>query len=144
MPKPYASGVIAASAESVWAVVRAFNGLPSWHPAITASELTSGAEGQVGAVRKLTLADGGEVTERLVALDEQDRRYTYVFEGPNPFGVRSYASTIEVAEVTDTGHAFLQWRGEFDAEGADEAGLVDVFRSGVYATGIQGLQQRFG
>jgi Polyketide cyclase / dehydrase and lipid transport len=80
----------------VWEVARKFDGLPSWHSGIVASELTSGLEGQVGAIRKLTLAGGAVVTERLVGLDEEDRGYTYTFDGPNPFGVRRYISTIRV------------------------------------------------
>ena len=51
------------------------------------------------------------VTERLVTLDDEDRSYTDIFDGPNPFGVRRYISTIRVAEVTDTGQAFVEWWG---------------------------------
>lgn len=42
MPKPYASGVVPADADTVWRMVRDFNGLPSWHPAIEASEIEPG------------------------------------------------------------------------------------------------------
>jgi len=144
MPRPYASGVVPASADAVWEVVRAFDGLPSWHPAIASSELTSGSEGQVGAVRRLTLGDGGVVTERLVTLDDGDRSYTYTFDGPNPFGVRRYVSTVRVAAVTDTGQAFVEWWSEYDAEAADEAKLDELFAGGVYGGGIAALQKRFG
>ena len=47
MPKPYASGVVAASIEAVWELVRPFDGLPQWHPTIAQSSLSQGAEGQV-------------------------------------------------------------------------------------------------
>jgi Polyketide cyclase / dehydrase and lipid transport len=140
MPRPYASGVVPASSAEVWEKVRPFNGLPAWHPAIETSTLTEGVEGQVGAVRRLTLADGGIVIERLTVLDDDDCTYTYVFDGPNPFGVRRYLSTVRVAPITDTGHAFVEWWGEFDAEGADEERLTELFRDGVYAAGIAGLQ----
>ena len=63
MPKAYSSGVVPASADSVWEVVRPFDGLPAWHPAIESSEITSGSAGEVGAVRRLTLGDGGVVVE---------------------------------------------------------------------------------
>ena len=111
MPRPYASGVVPASSAEVWAKVRPFNGLPAWHPAIETSTLTEGVEGQVGAVRRLTLGDGGVVIERLTVLDDDDCTYTYVFDGPNPFGVRRYVSTVRVAPITDTGHAFVEWWG---------------------------------
>ncbi|MCW0213741.1 MAG: SRPBCC family protein [Pseudonocardia sp.] len=143
MPRPYSSGVVPASADAVWEVVREFDGLPSWHPAIDRSELTSGAEGAVGAVRRLTLGDGGVVTEKLIAIDDADRRYTYAFIEDNPFGCRRYVSTVRVAPVTDTGEAFVEWWAEFDAEGADEQKLVDLFANGVYGSGIAALRERF-
>lgn len=142
MPKPYASGVVRTSAEAVWELARVFDGLPVWHPAIAESRLTEGQEGLVGAVRRLTLGDGAVVVERLVALDDESRSLTYVFV-ENPFGVRRYSSTIRVAEVTDTGHAFVEWWGEYDADGADEDKLTALFGKGVYAAGIKALQKRY-
>jgi hypothetical protein len=143
MPRPYASAVIPASADEVWAVVRLFDGLPTWHPGIAASSLDSGVEGQVGAVRRLTLADGGIVVEDLLALDDPGRSCTYsILE--SPFAVRRYVSTIRVAPVTDTGQAFVEWWTEFDADAADEAGLSEQFGAGVFAGGLRGLQKHFG
>jgi hypothetical protein len=143
MPRPYASAVVPASAAEVWRVVRDFDGLPGWHPAIAASELTSGTAAEVGALRRLTLADGGVVVERLVTLDDGDRSYTYeILE--SPFAVRRYVSTVRVAPVTDSGHAFVEWWSEYDADAGDEDELSLVFADGVYAAGIAGLRERFG
>jgi hypothetical protein len=143
MPRPYASAVVPASAAEVWRVVRDFDGLPGWHPAIAASELTSGTAAEVGALRRLTLADGGVVVERLVTLDDGDRSYTYeILE--SPFAVRRYVSTVRVAPVTDSGHAFVEWWSEYDADAGDEDELSSVFADGVYAAGIAGLRERFG
>lgn len=143
MPRPYASGVVPASADDVWHLVRDFDGVPGWHPAIAASELTSGTAAEVGAVRRLTLADGGIVVERLVSLDDGDRSYTYeILE--SPFAVRRYVSTIRIAPVTDSGHAFVEWWSEYDADSYDEAELSALFADGVYAAGIAGLREWFG
>jgi Polyketide cyclase / dehydrase and lipid transport len=143
MPRPYASAVVPASADEVWGLVRDFNGLPGWHPAITKSTMDSGTPAEVGSVRRLVLGDGGVVVERLVTLDDADRRYTYeILE--SPFPVRRYVSTIRIAPVTDVGHAFVEWWSEYDAEGADETGLSDTFAGGVYGSGLAALQQRFG
>ena len=143
MARAYASGVVSASADEVWALVRDFDGLPSWHPAIKASEIEEGTNHVVGAVRKLTLDGGAVVRERLVTLDDTDRTYTYEFTDPGPMPVRSYRSTIRVAPVTDTGGAFVEWRCWFDSEAADEAGMSRQFSQGVYTTGIEALQRRF-
>ena len=143
MARAYGSGVVHAPADEVWALVRDFDGLPAWHPAIKASEIEEGTNLVVGAVRKLTLDGGGAVRERLVTLDDADRSYTYEFTDAGPFPVRSYRSTIRVAPVTDTGGAFVEWHCWFDSEGAAEAGMVRQFSRGVYGAGIEALQQRF-
>lgn len=143
MPRPYSSGLVPATADQVWSVVRDFNGLPGWFSVITNSEIEQGSNGMVGCVRKLTLGDGGVVRERLVALDDTDRSYTYEFTDPGPFPVRSYRSTVRVAPVTDTGEAFVEWWAWYDSEAADEAAMTDTFATGVYATAIAELKARF-
>jgi polyketide cyclase/dehydrase/lipid transport protein len=143
MPRPYASGVVPASADAVWTYIRDFDGLPTWHPAISASELTSGGTGaEVGAVRRLTLADGGTVVERMLVLDDADRRCTYEFL-ENPFGARRYVSTLRVAPVTASGEAFVEWWSEFDSDAGDEERLAALFADGVYGSGIGALQKHF-
>jgi hypothetical protein len=143
MPRPYASGVVPASAAEVWSAMRDFNGLPGWHPTIEGSELTAGGSGaEVGALRRLTLADGGVVVERLLVLDDADRSCTYEIV-ESPFAVRRYVSTFRVAPVTDSGQAFVEWWSEYDADGPDEEGLSQLFAGGVYGAGIKALQERF-
>lgn len=143
MPRPYASAVIPASADEVWAVVRRFNGLADWIPTIESSTLDKGAEGQIGAVRRLTVAGAGVVVENLLAMDDVGRSYTYSFL-ESPFAVRRYIATIRVAPLTDTGQAFVEWWAEFDADAAHEAKLSDLFGQGVFAGGLKGLKQHFG
>jgi ribosome-associated toxin RatA of RatAB toxin-antitoxin module len=143
MPRPYASGVVPASADDVWSLVRDFNGLPSWLPAVTGSELTEGGSGaEVGAVRRLTLGDGGVVVERLLELNDADRRCTYEIV-ESPFAVRRYVSTFRVAPVTASGQTFVEWWSEFDAEADDEKGLTATFADAVYGAGIEALQKHF-
>jgi ribosome-associated toxin RatA of RatAB toxin-antitoxin module len=142
MPRPYASGVVPASVDDVWSVIGDFNSLPDWLPAITASELTSGGGAEVGAVRRLTLSDGGIVVERLLVLDAPDHSITYEFV-ENPFGARRYISTLRIAPVTATGETFVEWWSEFDADEADEKRLTEFFAGGVYGSGIAALRYRF-
>lgn len=144
MAKSFASMVIPASADRVWAVVRDFNGLPAWHPAISASELADGAHPtEVGAVRELALADGATVREQLVALDDVERSYTYdMLSGPFP--IRTYRSTVRVFPITDSDQSLVEWFAHYDAEAADEAELDKTFAQGVYGAGLQGLRASFG
>lgn len=143
MARSYASAVVPGSADEVWSLVRDFNGLPGWQPVIAASEIEGGGPAcEVGAMRRLTLADGGEVRERLVSLDDAARSYTYEIV-TGPFPVRSYVSTIRVLPVTATGESFVEWFGDYDADGADEPELDETFGRGVYGTGLKALAGRF-
>lgn len=140
MTLSYASAVIPASADRVWSIVRDFNGLPETHPGIASSTIEGGAApAEVGCVRALTLADGGQVRERLVALDDRDRSYTYEIL-TSPFPIRSYVATIRVRPVTSGDESFVEWYAHFDADAADEAKLDETFSSGVFATGLGGLR----
>ncbi|MEA5360398.1 SRPBCC family protein [Amycolatopsis sp., V23-08] len=142
MPRPYASGVVAAPVDKVWARVRAFGDLPDFLGAIGHCEIVEGADGHVGAVRRLTLAAGGDpFDERLLVLDDPARTLTYAFTGANPFGVRRYVSTIRVSPVTDTGESFVEWWAEYDADAAQEEELNRTFAQDVYGGGIDGLRK---
>lgn len=100
-----------------------------------------GVDGQVGAVRRLTLADGGDpFDERLLVLDDPGRTLTYAFTGANPFGVRRYVSTIRVSPVTDTGESFVEWWAEYDDADQEEE-LDRTFAQDVYGGGIAGLRK---
>jgi len=142
MPKPYASAVLPVSADLVWESIRDFAGIAGWHPGISSAELEGGAGDQVGTVRRL-IGPGGEVfRERLLALDDTARSYTYEFL-ESPFPVRSYEATIRVTPVTDTGYAFVEWMATYDADAEEEAQLTKTFSRGVFATGLAALRDRF-
>ncbi len=141
MPEAFASAVIPADAAAVWAVVRDFDGLPRWHPAIEASELETPGD-SVGAVRHLTLGDGGQVREVLAALDDTTRTLVYEILD-SPFPVRLYRSTMRVVPVTTTGESFVEWGVVFDCDSADADGLVDLFGDGVFGAGLTGLGAHF-
>ncbi|MEH0637364.1 SRPBCC family protein [Streptomyces bottropensis] len=118
MAQAYWSSVFTSSADETWAVVRRFNGLPDWLPAIRASGIIGGEGGLTpGAVRLLTGVDGGIYRERLVGLDDAGRKLSYeIVEAPLP--VRGYRSTLHVQPVSDTGGAFLSRHATFEpAEG---------------------------
>lgn len=143
MPDVSTSTVVPADAEAVWSVVRDFDGLPTWHPGISASELEDGARtDQVGAVRHLTLGDGGAVREQLVALDDRERRLTYsILE--SPFPVRDYRSTIGVLPVAASGECVVTWSVLFDCDLDDADRLSTLFGRDVFGTGLSGLVSYF-
>ncbi len=144
MTEVYTSSVIGAPADQVWAAIRDFNGLPSWHPAIAESRIEGGAPAdQVGCVRAFRLKDGGFIREKLLALSDYDFACTYsILE--SPMGVENYIATLKLSPITDGGRTFAEWSAEFDCdpERADE--LTDLIGNGVFQGGFDALKGRFG
>ncbi len=146
MARSYRSAVIPAPVERVWSVVRDFDGMPLWHPAIASSEIEDARPAaEVGCVRHLSLPDGATIRERLVALDEPGRSCTYeILDGPFP--IRSYRAVIRVAPITGSGETFVEWYGDYDPETAGpeaERQLEETFGDTVYAPGLSGLRKHF-
>ena len=144
MAEVYTSSVIGAPAERVWAVIRDFNGLPEWHPAIAESRIEGGAPAdQVGCVRAFRLRDGGFIRERLLALSDYDYSCTYAIL-ESPMGVENYVATLKLTPITDGGRSFAEWSAAFDCPPEREAELVATIGQGVFQGGFDSLKSRFG
>jgi len=105
------SETIDASASKVWDAVKNFDGLNTWHPALAKDEIVEGKNNHVGAVRLLTLKDGGTIKEKLLAYDSAHRSMHYsIIEGVLPFS--HYTSTISVKSAGKN-KATITWSGSF-------------------------------
>ncbi|HEX7110507.1 MAG TPA: SRPBCC family protein, partial [Aestuariivirga sp.] len=61
MARAYASAIIKAPVETVWSLIRDFNGLPSWAASIVDSKIEGGLDSDVvGCVRSFHTDDGTE------------------------------------------------------------------------------------
>ncbi len=144
MVKVYTSSVLAAPADQVWRVVRDFNGLPDWHPAIADSRIESGLPAdRVGCVRNFNLKDGGNIREQLLSLSDYDMTCSYSIL-VSPMGVENYVATLKLTPVTDGNRTFAEWSAEFDCEPGRERELAELVGNGVFQGGFDALKQRFG
>jgi hypothetical protein len=145
MARSYASTVIDAPADEVWARIRDFNGLATWHSGLVASsEIEEGKAGdQVGAVRSFTLADGTHLRERLLSHSDAQRAYSYNFE-KTPFDVDNYHATIKVTPVTDGNKSFVEWWTTFDCNRDEQGHWKDFFANQVFQGGFDALKAHFG
>ncbi len=135
---------INAPADVVWAKVNNFGDLGAWHPAVAKTEITAGTNNEVGAVRLLTLQDGGTITEKLTAYDPASNTYSYeILEGVLP--VSGYASTIQVLPVGSGSE--VVWAGNFKRKDTsarpskdknDDAATTTI--SAVYRGGLNNLK----
>jgi hypothetical protein len=143
--KIFISSVVDAPADTVWGAIRDFDGLPSWHPAVAASEIQGGRpSSDVGCVRVLTLGDGARVVETLLELSDVKRSVTYdIVE--SPLGVEGYVATLSVTPITDGDRSYVQWTAEFEpAEGQDGAERAEFIGTNVFQGGLTALGEKVG
>jgi hypothetical protein len=92
-----------------------------------------------GRVRHLSISDGSEETEQLVAFDDRAHFYTYMNvteRGPSP--IWDYESTIRVRDEGDS--SVVEWVGSFEtANERAERGAV-AFIGGHYEAGLERLK----
>lgn len=129
------------SADQAWEVLRDFGGIADWHPAI----VKSGIEGEagilgVGAVRRLELANGAVLRERLIEFDDGLRALAYVFE-ESPVPVDGYRAQVRVDEVADLAdRCVVCWSAGFKVrEAGTEAEFEELVR-GLIVQGHEGLE----
>ncbi len=126
MPSVSGSIVINVPAEVTWGIVRDFNGLPGWQEGIAASEIEGGGDAnRIGAVRRLTTADGATIRETLLELSDAERYLRYnAIEAPVP--VRNYVGVLRVM-AEGGGQSRLEMTSSWENDPADEKQLVDMF-----------------
>jgi uncharacterized membrane protein len=134
----YISDVIDAPIEKVWSIMRDFNEMPSYHPAIRKSIIEGGGPSDpVGCVRRLTLGEGF-VRERLLCMDDGNRAFTYeIIEGTLP--VRGYVAGVRLHRVTAGNRTFAEWWADFEVVGAEHDAMVAQIGNNVFAAGFQAV-----
>lgn len=103
---------IAAPPEAVWAIIKNFEAIGKWHPAV--AKVVADGGNTVGATRTLTLKSGGEIKEVLTKYDDAGMSYSYEIPEVNidVLPVNTYTSQISV-KAADGGHSTLEWRAAF-------------------------------
>ena len=131
----------------VWSLVKNWNGLHKWHPAFSNTEIKSGENNKLGAVRTLTMTDGAKFDEELLGFSEKKRLYSYRIMGDSPLPVADYSSSISVKSGKAKGSSVLVWKGKFKRKvvdnppaGQDDAGAKKTI-IGAYQAGLQNARK---
>jgi uncharacterized protein YndB with AHSA1/START domain len=141
MARAYASIILKAPVETVWSLVRDFNGLPTWAPAVAKSRIEGGLDSDVvGCVRSFYTHDGTHIRERLLALDDANYFMTYNFEKP-AFPVRNYIATLRLYPVTHGDQTFAEWEATFDEAPGDEGRYERIVSRDVFAANWKNLSK---
>jgi mxaD protein len=137
---------INASADKVWNLVKDFNGLNNWHPAVAKDDIVEGTNNTVGAVRLLSLKGGGTIKEKLLAFDATGHSFRYtIVEGVLP--VSNYTSRLSVKSA-GAGKSTVSWSGKFQrkntgdnpGDSENDKTAVDTI-TGVYQGGLDNLKK---
>jgi Polyketide cyclase / dehydrase and lipid transport len=138
---------INAPAEKVWAVIGNFQDM-SWHPAFAKTEGT-GANDPASAIRKLTLASGGTIDEKLNKYDAAGKSMSYEITNVDVkvVPVTNYTATLSVSGTGDK--STVEWKGAFyrgyvnndpPPELSDEAAVAAI--TGVFKGGLAALKTK--
>ncbi|HEU4459367.1 MAG TPA: SRPBCC family protein [Methylibium sp.] len=135
---------IDAPADAVWAIVKDFDALAKWHPAVEASPADKG--NTEGSVRNLKLKGGGALVETLEKYNAAGKSYGYRAKDGGALPVTNYTSTITVSG--EGAKSSVEWRGAFyrgfpnndpPPDQNDEAAVKAV--TGVYKAGLENLKK---
>jgi len=135
-----------APASAVWFNLHSFGDMGAWHPAVKKTEIVDGYNNKAGAVRLLTLQDGGTIKEKLLDYKFKEKSFKYeIIEGVLP--VSNYVSTLKVSEAKD-GKSLVTWTGNFKRKDLSDKpatgqGDEDAVKAiiGVYKGGLENLKK---
>ena len=130
--------------EKVWAIVKDFDALSKWHPAVASSVADKGNE--IGSTRMVVLKAPGDPSFAEILDKYDDAAHSYKYElpkvDPKVLPVNNYTSTISVLD-NGKGGSTVEWKGAFyrgymlndpPPELNDEnsvAAVVKVYRAGL-------------
>jgi uncharacterized protein YndB with AHSA1/START domain len=143
MPTITVSSVIDAPIEQVWARIRDFNGLPSWHPRMVESHIEDGrGPTEIGCVRAFKVASGATIREKLLAFSDDDHLTTYSIIG-HPAPISNHTATLKLERVTDGDRTFAVWDSSFDAPADQAAVIAKGMADNVFQGGFDALKSHF-
>jgi hypothetical protein len=121
--------------DKVWSAISGIGGLDRWFPVIARCSVEGDG---VGAIRTLELVSGGEIRDRIDAINSEARRFVYN-RIVHPFPVSKYIGTVEVRDA-DNRQAEVSWSLEIDVE-AEVREETTTFLQKALSDGISGIEQ---
>ncbi|MFV2093671.1 MAG: SRPBCC family protein [Hyphomicrobiales bacterium] len=142
MVKVFVSSVIDASTDKVWNVVRDFNAMPGWHPAIARSMIEAGRPSDaIGCIRSFHLTDGTHIREQLLMLSDFDFTFTYsIIEAG--LDLQNYVASMKLTPVTDGNRTFAEWTAEFETTPGKETEMAGMVSADVFQAGFDALKNK--
>ncbi len=140
MPMVEFSAVLDSDAGHAWGVLKKFGEISKWHPSIVESSIEDNQpDGLVGCIRKLTLADGAIVRERLMSMDDLNLTLSYCFEQA-PLPLDNYVATVKLVALTGQSKTSIKWSAGFDLQDPNIAEHYQELIRNLIVDGHNGLK----
>ncbi|MEM9054109.1 MAG: SRPBCC family protein [Pseudomonadota bacterium] len=123
--------------EVIWDLVGEFGNMSKWTGLPPETCIADGEE--VGAIRTLTLPDGGTIIDRLEAKTERSYSYSIINMDKAPLPFSSYQATLSVSRISET-KTRLDWRGVFEPRDISEAEAI-TFAQNMYQRGLDMMKR---
>lgn len=129
---------INASKDRVWRKISNIAGLPTWVVDVKKTTYLSKRKTGVGAIRLITLEDGNQIEEHVVAW-RRGEYFTYIATKGLP--LRAYVATISI-KVKSKNTIQLTWQSYLNSEKMSEKEFLDfiVFMAAFYETSLENLK----
>lgn len=134
--------IINAPIKKVWQIMRDFNGLPTYHPAIKASRIeNSGDPQKIGSIRYLTL-QSGFVREELLMLDDSTYAFDYsIIETSLP--IENYVASVRLRSNLSNTQTIGEWWADFNVvHPADKKEIIELVGQGVFREGFLAISAK--
>jgi Polyketide cyclase / dehydrase and lipid transport len=135
------STILDAPTDTVWGLIRDFNGHDRWHPLVRRSTIERGQPSdKVGCVRRFVLADGSELREQLLTLSDLEQSYSYCLLD-TPIPLFNYVAHVRLLPVTDSNRTFWHWEGNFTTMPGEEDRMMKLVGVEVYEAGFEAIRR---
>ena len=126
MARVYISAVMDIPLGEAWAVLRAFNALPVYHPFFSKSDIEDGKPSdQIGCVRNFYTHEGGHIREELLTLSDREHVCCYrIIEATLP--VQNYVAEMRLKTITEGNKTFGEWWAEYEVADKDAESVHQI------------------
>ncbi len=125
--------------QKVWKKISNIVGLPLWLVDVKKTTYLSKKKKKVGAIRKITFADGNTIEEHVVAWKEGEY-FTYIATEGLP--LRAYVATLSIKPLNKK-NTQLTWQSYFNSKKMTKKQFVDFVTSieTFYETSLENLKK---
>lgn len=140
--------VINASIKEIWAVLKDFDQISTWHPDVKSS--VGDGKNKSDSIRSMTLSSGGIIEESLDYYSDKDHEYNYRLKSENTdvLPISSHTSAIQL--IAEGDKTLVKWKSRFyrgdtgnsPSEKLNDESAVKAMKQFI-KNGLDGLKKTF-